>query len=155
MEAYRRYAPALLRKGERLLGNPSDAEDLVQALFLDLMAQGGAPVELPYLYRAITNRGLNLIRDRGTRARLLEQSGGGAAAAPSRTRCDDQVIGLDILLKVIDRLDPLAVEVLVYRYVDDLTQEEIAALLSTSRKTVGKRLERIRAVVAELRGGRP
>ena len=154
MEAYRRYAPALLRKGERLLGNPSDAEDLVQALFLDLMAQGGAPVELPYLYRAITNRGLNLIRDRGTRARLLERSGGATLAA-ARTRCDDQVIGLDILLKVIDRLDPLAVEVLVYRYVDDLTQEEIAALLSTSRKTVGKRLERIRAVVAELRGGRP
>ena len=154
MEAYRRYAPALLRKGERLLGNPSDAEDLVQALFLDLMAQGGAPVELPYLYRAITNRGLNLIRDRGTRARLLAQSGGGAAAA-ARTRCDDQVIGLDILLKVIDRLDPLAVEILVYRFVDDLTQDEIAALLSTSRKTVGQRLERIRAVVRGLQGGRP
>ena len=149
MELYRRYAPALLRKGERLLGNPSDAEDIVHALFVDLLSKGETDVDLPYLFRAVTNRCLNLLRDRGNRQRLAERHDG-ALRGPERTRCDEQVIGLDLLLKLIDRLDGKSVEVLVYRYFDDLTQEEIAALLSTSRKTVGKRLDRIRQAVRDL-----
>ena len=154
MEIYRRYAPALLRKGERLLGNPSDAEDIVQALFVDLLSKGETAVDLPYLFRAVTNRCLNLLRDRSNRARLAQRHAD-TDVAPARTRCDDQVIGLDLLLKLIDRLDARSVEILVYRFLDDLTQDEIAVLLSISRKTVGKRLEKIRGVVRTLSAGAP
>ena len=38
---------------------------------------------------------------------------------------------------------------LAYRYLDDMTQEEIAELLGLSRKTIGKRLDRIREAVAK------
>jgi DNA-directed RNA polymerase specialized sigma24 family protein len=44
-------------------------------------------------------------------------------------------------------------EVLVCRYVDDMGVEEIAQLVGQSRKTVGKRLARIRDEVAALVGG--
>ena len=37
MECYRRYAPALLRKGQRLLGNASDAEDVVPNMVYALL----------------------------------------------------------------------------------------------------------------------
>jgi len=37
--------------------------------------------------------------------------------------------------------------VLTYRYFDDMTQDEIASLLGLSRKTIGKRLERVNEVV--------
>jgi len=40
----------------------------------------------------------------------------------------------------------------VCRFVDDMTQEEIAAHLSLSRKTIGTRLDRIRDEVIALRG---
>ena len=40
----------------------------------------------------------------------------------------------------------------VCRFLDDMTQDEIAAHLGLSRKTVGKRLDRIRAAVTALRG---
>ena len=73
MEAYARYGPALRRKCERMLGSAPDAEDMVQGLFLDLLRRGEAEQELPYLYRAATNRCLNLLRDRKRRQALLQQ----------------------------------------------------------------------------------
>ena len=42
-------------------------------------------------------------------------------------------------------------EVLIARFVDDLTQEEIAEHLGLSRKTIGKRLDRIREELLAIR----
>jgi RNA polymerase sigma-70 factor (ECF subfamily) len=147
--AYRKYGPALLRKAERILLNPDDAGDIVQALFTDLIERGNCEVELPYLYRAVTNRCLNFIRDRDNRRRLLERQEP-ALRGLARTRCDEQVIGLDLLAKLVERLDSKSLEVLVCRYIDDMTQEETAEILGTSRRTVGKRVERIRERVRKL-----
>jgi RNA polymerase sigma-70 factor (ECF subfamily) len=62
-------------------------------------------------------------------------------------------VGLDLLAKLLNELDESETEVLTYRYLDDMTQEEIASLLGLSRKTVGKRLERVSAAVRRLTGG--
>jgi RNA polymerase sigma-70 factor (ECF subfamily) len=70
----------------------------------------------------------------------------------ARTACDDRVIGLDLLSKVIRELDEVEAEVLTYRYLDDMTLEEIATLLGVSRKTVGKRLDRVRKTVRRIAG---
>jgi RNA polymerase sigma-70 factor (ECF subfamily) len=157
MDAYERYGRALLRKAERIVGNREDARDILQALFVDLYQRSDAPMDLPYLYRAVTNRCLTFLRDEGNRGRLLEHHD--AALAPARrTACDDQVIGHDLLLKLVGELDPAESEVLAYRFVDDMTQDEIATLLGLSRKTVGKRLDRIRDAVRKLTapsGGEP
>jgi RNA polymerase sigma factor (sigma-70 family) len=149
MEAYERYGRALLRKAERVLGNREDARDVVQGLFADLHQKLDAPLDLPYLYRAVTNRCLTLLRDEANRARLLERRDQGLAPA-ARTRCDDTVIGRDLLVKLVRELDEPEGEVLMYRYLDDMTQEEIATLLGLSRKTIGRRLERIREAVRRL-----
>jgi DNA-directed RNA polymerase specialized sigma subunit len=89
------------------------------------------------------------VRDHGNRARLLERQEP-ALRALARTRCDDEVIGVDLLTKLCDRLDAPCAEVLVYRYFDDLTQDEIADLQAVSRKTVGLRLARVREAVRAL-----
>jgi RNA polymerase sigma-70 factor, ECF subfamily len=150
MGAYARYGGALLRKAERVLGSRASAEDLVQALFVDLLERGEEP-ELPYLYRAITNRCLTYLRDEGNRARLLATHDDALRGA-ARTRCDDHVIGMDLLAKLTRALEPETLEIVIYRYFDDMTQEEIAAMLGLSRKTVGKRLDRARAAVTSLAG---
>ena len=148
--AYRAYGPALVRKAERILRSRDDATDVVHALFVDLIPRWSSDVDLPYLYRAVTNRCLNLVRDRGTRARLLEREQ--TVAAPvGRVRLDDEVVGLGLIAALADRLDAPHMEVLVARFVDDMTQEEIADHLGLSRKTIGKRLDRIRAEVIALR----
>jgi RNA polymerase sigma-70 factor (ECF subfamily) len=149
MEIYQRYGPALLRKAERVLQNRDDALDVVQGVFVDMLQKGQTEADLPYLYTAVTSRCLNLLRNRNTRARLLEGEEP-SLRGPVRTRCDEHVIVLDLLAKLATRLDDSTLQVLVYRYFDDLTQDEIATLMDLSRKTIGKRLDRVRDVVTEL-----
>ena len=148
--AYRAYGPALVRKAERILRSREDAIDVVHALFVDVIPRWNSDVNLPYLYRAVTNRCLNILRDRDTRARLLEREHS-AAAPVARVRLDDNVLGLRLLAGLVDRLDAAHLEVLVCRFVDDMTQDEIAAQLGISRKTVGKRLDHIRDTVVAMR----
>lgn len=149
MNAYDRYAPALIRKAQRLLGTTVDAEDVVHALFVDLLQKGGVPSDLAYLYRAVTNRCLTLLRDRDNRARLLARHEP-ALRGSVRTLLDDRAVGLDLLARLVERLDTAHVETLVYRFFDDLSLEEIAEVMNVSRKTVGNRLARIQEVVAAL-----
>jgi RNA polymerase sigma-70 factor (ECF subfamily) len=151
MEIYKRYGRALLRKAERLLQNREDAEDIVQGLFVDMWKQGQAKADLPYLYRAVTNRCLNYIRDHSNRQRLLERQEPALRGTP-RTSCEEHVIALEVLLQLAETLDRKCVEVLVYRFFDDMSQEEIAHLTRTTRKTVARRLKKIHSRVYELMG---
>jgi RNA polymerase sigma-70 factor (ECF subfamily) len=149
MDMYQRYGPALLRKARRVLRNEDDALDVVQGLFTDLFERGQHEADLPYLYRALTNRCLTMLRNRNTRARLLERESP-AIREVVRTRCDDHVIGDDLLLKLTDRLDDDAAQVLIYRYWDDLDQTEIAEMMGVSRKTVVRRMATIRTELLDL-----
>jgi RNA polymerase sigma factor (sigma-70 family) len=142
MDLYRRYGPALCRKCERMLGNRDDAEDIVQGLFVDLLKKGVEEESLAYLYRAATNRCLNLIRNRKKRRALLERNTR-EQILPARTLLEDNVVGFELLGRLVARLDKRSSEILVYRYLDDLTQDEIAETMNLSRKTVGKRLKKI------------
>jgi RNA polymerase sigma-70 factor (ECF subfamily) len=151
MQAYLRYAPALLRKAERLLQSRADAQDVVQAVFVELLQSSEPREDLPYLYRAVTNRCLNLLRDRATRTRLLREHDV-LLRGPERTSCEDRSIDLQLLGKLMAALDDAHAETLVCHYFDDMPQHEIAELLGTSRKTIGVRLARIRALVLELTG---
>ncbi len=144
------WGPALVRKAERILRSREDAVDVVHALFVDLIPRWSSDVDLPYLYRAVTNRCLNVVRDARNRARLLERDQG-AAAPVGRVQLDDQVVGVGLIAALADRLDDAHMQVLVGRFVDDMTQDELAAHLGVSRKTIGKRLDRIRDAVVALR----
>ena len=149
MEIYRRYGPALLRKCERMLGNRPDAEDIVQGIFVDLYRKGKTDVDLPYLYRAATSRCLNRIRDHRRRSELLAQHGevllGTRPGQP-----DERAISVDLLTRLVDQLDGRSAEIMVYRHLDQMTGDEIAALIGVSRRAVTKRLTRIRAALEVL-----
>lgn len=149
MDAYRRYGPALLRKCERMLQSRQESEDIVQGLFVDLIQRGETRLDLPYLFRAVTNRCINHLRYGENRRRLLAQHDV-ALRGPARLSIDEQVIGLELLLKLMERLDAKHSEALVYRYFDEMGVEEIAELVGASRKTVGKRLARVQAEVKAL-----
>jgi RNA polymerase sigma-70 factor (ECF subfamily) len=97
----------------------------------------------------VTRRCLNAIRDRKTRERLLAMHDD-TLRGPVRTSCEQRTVDLDLLVKLEDELDPLSCEILVYRFVDDMTQDEIARVVGKSRKTVGKRLDGVRQAVAKL-----
>ena len=154
MELYRRYGPALLRKAERMLQDRDEAKDVVQGLFLDLLQRPDTPAELPYLYRAITHRCLNHLRDRRNQGRLLSNADASVRGL-ARTLLDDRVVDRQLLASLADRIDAQAWEIVVYHFVDDLTQDEIATLIGTSRKTVVRRLQSIREEARRLAEAAP
>lgn len=149
MESYRRYGPALLRKARRLLRNEEDARDVVQNLFLDLWQRPDVPHDLPLLYRTLTHRCLNLLRDQRNRARLIERERP-ALAGPLRIAPDARALGLDVLGKLTDCVEEAVMETLVYRFCDDMGLQEIADVMGVSRKTVQNRLGRAASALAEL-----
>jgi len=148
-DAYQRYGRALVRKAERILRSREDAQDMVQGLFVDMLENPSPTLDLPYLYRATTHRCLSYVRDEKNRARLLERESVTLTGAP-RTRCDDRALDMDLLVKLTKVLDDQTLEILFYRYFDDMTQEEIATQLSLSRKTIGKKLDDITEAVRTL-----
>ena len=148
MDAYRRYGPALRRKCERMLGDRAEAEDIVQAIFVDLLRRRKTDVELGYLYRAATSRCLNRIRDRSRRAALLDQHGD--VLRPSGAALESRVLSGDLLAKLVAGLDARSAEILIYHHLDGMTQEEVAGLMGLSRRTVGTRLRKITATMAAL-----
>lgn len=150
MTDYERYGRALLRKAERILQSRADAQDVVQSLFVDLLERTGT-FDLPFLYRAVTNRCLSHLRDESNRARLREHHDE-ALRGTVRTRCDEHVIDMDMLHKLAETLDHGTLEIVICRYFDDMTQDEVATMLGISRKTVGKKLDDVRRAVATLAG---
>jgi RNA polymerase sigma-70 factor (ECF subfamily) len=149
MEVYERYGRALIRKAQRILRSQEDARDIVHALFADMIQKRETQADLPYLYRAVTHRCLAFLRDEKNRARLLARHDD-ALRGPERTREGDRVIDMDLLTKLIAELDDETAQVLAYRYLDDMTQEEVAEVMGLSRKTIGKRLDQIREAVMRL-----
>ena len=137
---YQRYAPMLVRKAERMLRHREDAVDLVHTLFVDLLAQGGAVPDLPYLYRAVTNRCLNVLRDSRNRQRLLATT-----PWPEHTLSEEaRMLTMETLLTLVKRLDARQAEVLAYYFLDDMTQDEIAEVTGISRRTIVTDLQSIR-----------
>jgi RNA polymerase sigma-70 factor (ECF subfamily) len=136
-----------------MLQDRDEAKDVVQGLFVDLLQRPDTPADLPYLYRAITHRCLNHLRDRRNQGRLLADAD--ELRGPARTLLDDRVVDRQLLASLAARVDPQAWEILVYHFVDDMTQDEIAGLIGASRKTVVRRLAAIREEARRLADAAP
>lgn len=137
VEHYRR----VLMAGYHITGNMADAEDVAQAVFLRL-----GKSELPevtnvgsYLYRAAINGALDLLRCKKTAAaEPLESATGVAASAWSTSpyaRVTNRELGRQ-LRRAIAELGSRAAEIFALRYLEELSNGEIAKLMGTSQAVV-------------------
>ena len=101
-----------------------------------------------WIYRMTTNLCLNRLREgRRRSARELRPEASswlGWAPADPYERFEARAT----LQEILHRLDGLAQQVFVYRFLDGMNQEEIALATGKSRRTVGKRLREIDACFA-------
>jgi RNA polymerase sigma-70 factor (ECF subfamily) len=140
-ELYARAGAAVERRCRALLGDPEEARDMVQEVFLRALAHAGEfrgeASPLTWLYRISTNLCLNRLRDRkqhlpiDTFAPVLLD----AAVNPERAASARQAARA-----LLGGLDARTQALVVYRYLDGMTQDEIAAVSGWSRKTLGKKL---------------
>ena len=146
--AYEACAPSAFRRARELLGNEEDAWDVVQRVFCrlaesDLLARIQMR-PMPYVYRATTNACLNELQARRVRGRAIPRRS---------TTTTEQVEGVharQLLQKLDERLDDMDRRILILSFYDGLPQEGIAEVLGIWRRTVGRRLSRVRALVEEL-----
>jgi len=124
----------------RITGSMADAEDVAQAVFLRLAGVGGPVANAgSYLYRAAINGALDLLRQRkAARTEPLESAGYVTAAGwGSSPEAEASSNELGALLRIaIGELPQRAAEMFVLRYVEDLGNREIAALMDTSQAVV-------------------
>jgi RNA polymerase sigma-70 factor, ECF subfamily len=146
----------------RITGSMADAEDVAQTVFLRL--GNGENLDLKnaasYLYRAAINGALDLLRRRKTAAaEPIEAAATIASAAPGdspETEISSRQLA-QLLRQAISELSPRAAEMFTLRYVEELGNREIAALMGTSQAVVAVTLHQSRSMLrkrlAELEWG--
>lgn len=146
----------MLRRCRALIRDPDEAQDVAQEVFLAIMQKSDQirdPERLAsWVYRLATHHCLNHLR--ANRRRTARETADTVAAWQDRPPPgpDAQYSLKDLLAQMTTSLDELGQQIFVYRYLDGMTQEEIAAMTQRSRRTVGKRLTKIAARVADFKG---
>jgi RNA polymerase sigma-70 factor, ECF subfamily len=149
----RRYGTPAYRVALRILGNPTDAEDVTQDSFLQawqaLPTLRDRRLFSTWLYRIVTNRCLNAIRSRRATEVLPNE-------IEDETRRPNHVAEarrqLQALRRAIMRLTPEQRAPFVLRELEGLSYEEIAEVLGTTVPAVKGRLHRARLALLEAIG---
>lgn len=141
-ELYERHYAAVYRAALRVTGNPSDAEDVLQTVFLRVLKQGGrvdtALVPEAYFRRAAANAAVDVLRRRVFRAESQLDEASPHAATDSPTLLKER------LRRAIATLEPGDAELFLLRYVEGLSNGELAEMFGLEKNNIAVRLHRIR-----------
>jgi RNA polymerase sigma factor (sigma-70 family) len=144
-ELYERHSEAVFRAALRITGNPADAEDVLQVVFLRVLAreerrQGIEDVALPtaYFKRAAVNAAVDVLRRRELHAESVYDDLAEHAAVQPRLLLKER------LRRAIAVLDSEDASLFLLRYVEGLSNEELAGLFQIEKNNVAVRLHRIR-----------
>jgi len=160
---FQQYHRMVYRTAYRLTSNNSDAEDVLQTVFLRLASRNltEQPLEHAeaYLRRAATNAALDMIRQRKNVANDSEQWLD-LRAAPSIEQPEHQVWvkqAATWLRGAVAGLSEQAAEIFVLRFFEERGNAEIAEIVGSTTNTVAVTLhrsrEKLRADFQQLLGG--
>ena len=159
-EIYRAHAGRLYSVAYRMVGNPTDAEDLLQDIFLaahrKLDSFRGESALGTWLYRLATNLCLDHLRSRSARASSvtdpLDEEIGGADAA-SRGLADSAVTRMD-LERALARLPAGCRAAFVLHDIEGLEHREVAEALGIAEGTSKSQVHKARLRLRTLLSGR-
>jgi RNA polymerase sigma-70 factor (ECF subfamily) len=141
-ELYERHYDAVFRAALRVTGNPADAEDVLQTVFLRVLARGDsgeiAPLPAAYFRRAAVNAAVDLLRRRTVHAESGYDEHAPHAAVQGPSLLKEQ------LRRAIATLDSDDAALFLLRHVEGLSNDELAALFQIEKNNVAVKLHRIR-----------
>jgi RNA polymerase sigma-70 factor (ECF subfamily) len=154
-QIFREHHAGVLRAAYRITGNASDAEDVLQTVFLRLARRQPDAVPMGnvagYLYRAAVNAALDLVRDRRETRRIpLDTQVPHLATqdAPADSRQEARELR-DFIRRAIGRLSPRTGEIFALHYFEDYSNAQIAGILDLTPGGVGVTLHRARTQLQE------
>jgi RNA polymerase sigma-70 factor, ECF subfamily len=151
-EIYRHHAPMVYRTAKGVLGKVEDAEDVLQIVFLRLLRRELTPDILQnigaYLYRAAVNSSLDLIQARRRHVQAGDREHLAGLVSVSDSDLEEELHKR--LFEGIAQLDARNAEIVILRYVHNMSDAEIARMLGMSRGAVAVRLLRSRARLKKL-----
>ena len=132
----------VFRTAYRITGNAADAEDVLQTVFLRLIRRppdsDAMENEESYLRRAAINVALDVIRSRQS-DRTVE-----LVEVPARSSDGDITELRQALGRALSKLQPRAAEIFTLRFIEGLTNPEIARMLGISQVLVAVTVYRTR-----------
>ena len=140
-ELYERHYEAVFRAALRVTGNAADAEDVLQTVFLRVLAGGreGGDVPGAYFRRAAVNAAVDVLRRRELRA---ESDYENEAAPP--TSVQPSLLLKEQLRRAIAILERDDASLFLLRHVEGLSIDELAEMFQIEKNNVTVRLHRIR-----------
>lgn len=149
-DVFRRHGPAILRRATTILGDRSEADDVLQDVFRIVLAKrsafGGRSAIGTWLYQVTTRACLNRMRRVRRRSALLRMR------TDEVMPCDDERSPeiMAQLRQVLEHLPVDLAEVGIHYYVEGMTHDEIACVLGCSRRKVGNLLEKFQKRAAKI-----
>jgi RNA polymerase sigma-70 factor (ECF subfamily) len=146
-QIFQEHQGRIFRAAHRITGNATDAEDVLQTVFLRLIRReydmSGVDNLDSYLYRAAINAALDVMRSRQGRETLPFEE---TATAPSGFGGEaGESLAIQMWLRsALAKLSPRPAEMFVLRYLEGYDNREIAQMLKTSQAVVAVTLHRTR-----------
>ncbi len=149
---FRNYHKSIFRIAYRITGSQSDAEDVLQTIFLRLTPNWErrdlSPNPQGYLHRAAVNASLDLIRRRAHANFValdivdFDQNSKFSAASPEDDMADVEL--RELFRHAVAKLEGRAAEAFALRYFEGYDNARIAQVLGTSQMVVAVTLHRAR-----------
>jgi len=146
-ELYEQHHDAVFRAALRITGNPADAEDVLQTVFTRVLsgnepeASAGRPAA--YFRRAAVNAAVDLLRRRAVHAATSYDDQAPHAAVEPTLLLKHQ------LRRALATLEPDDASLFLLRFVEGLSNQELADLFQLEKNNVAVRLHRIRLRLQE------
>ncbi len=142
-EIYERHHEAVFRAALRVTGNPADAEDVLQTVFLRVLsgaAESGASSarSAAYFRRAAVNAAVDLLRRRAVRASTTYDDEAAHAATEPTPLLKQR------LRRALANIDPDDASLFLLRFVEGLSNQELADMFQLEKNNIAVRLHRIR-----------
>jgi RNA polymerase sigma factor (sigma-70 family) len=139
---YERHYEAVFRAALRVTGRPADAEDVLQTVFLRVLSQSEHDEvdrrPAAYFRHAAVNAAVDLLRRRAVRVeRVYDDEAPHAAVEPA-------LLLKEQLRRAIATLDREDATLFLLRYVEGLSNQELADQFQLEKNNVAGRLHRIR-----------
>ncbi len=142
----------IFRVAYRITGSQSDAEDVLQTIFMRLTpgwaTRDLSPNPRAFLYRAAMNASLDIVRRRNRANSVpldivdFDQSLKHSSPSPEDNFKDDEL--RDLLRQAVAKLEGRAAQAFVLRYYEGHDNARIAEMLGTSQMVVAVTLHRAR-----------